>query len=88
MIDDLALLQKNRLSSVPPTTLTEQPSPSSLELNLANKVQGKLHNQIAQFAKPGDVISPPVIHNAVGLNEEDIDLLNEFFTAAPPTAAV
>ncbi|VIO95854.1 Conserved hypothetical protein, putative [Brugia malayi] len=88
MISDLALLQKNRLNSVPPTTLTEQPPPSSQELNLANKVQGKLHSQIAQYAKPGNVISPPVIHNAVGLNEEDIDLLNEFFTAAPPTTVV
>uniref|UniRef100_A0A1I8EQ81 Bromo domain-containing protein n=1 Tax=Wuchereria bancrofti TaxID=6293 RepID=A0A1I8EQ81_WUCBA len=88
MISDLALLQKNRLNSVPPTTLTEQPPPSSHELNLANKVQGKLHSQIAQYAKPGNVISPPVIHNAVGLNEEDIDLLNEFFTAAPPTTVV
>ncbi|EFO22278.1 hypothetical protein LOAG_06208 [Loa loa] len=88
MISDLALLQKNRLGSVPPTTLTEQPAPSNHELNLANKVQAKLHSQIAQYAKPGDVISPPVIHNAVGLNEEDIDLLNEFFTAAPPTTAV
>lgn len=86
MISDLALLQKNRLSSIPPTTLTEQPPPSNHELNLASKVQGKLHSQIAQYAKPGNVISPPVIHNAVGLNEEDIDLLNEFFTAAPPTS--
>lgn len=88
MISDLALLQKNRLSLVPPTTLTEQPPPGNHELNLANKVQGKLHDQIAQYAKPGNIISPPVIHNAVGLNEEDIDLLNEFFTAAPPTTAV
>ncbi|VDK75517.1 unnamed protein product [Litomosoides sigmodontis] len=86
MISDLALLQKNRLSSIPPTTLTEQPPPGNHELNLASKVQGKLHSQIAQYAKPGNVISPPVIHNAVGLNEEDIDLLNEFFTAAPPTS--
>ncbi|KAL3997419.1 hypothetical protein ACH3XW_10835 [Acanthocheilonema viteae] len=88
MISDLALLQKNRLNSVPPTTLTDQPLPGNHELNLASKVQEKLHSQIAQYAKPGNVISPPVIHNAVGLNEEDIDLLNEFFTAAPPTTAV
>ncbi|VDM95172.1 unnamed protein product [Thelazia callipaeda] len=88
MINDLALLQKNRLSSIPPTTLTEQLPPGNLELTLANKVQGKLHNQIVSYAKPGNVISPPVIHNAVGLNEEDIDLLNEFFTAAPPRTEV
>ncbi|VDK47740.1 unnamed protein product [Gongylonema pulchrum] len=88
MINDLANLQKNRLSSVPPTTLTDQPAPSNVELNLAARVQSQLQNQIAQFAKPGSVISSPVIHSAVGLNEEDIDLLNEFFTTPAPTATV
>lgn len=88
MIGDLAMLQKNRLSSAPPTTVTDQPPPGNLELNLASRVQGQLQSHIGQFAKPGSVISPPVIHNAVGLNEEDIDLLNEFFTAPAPAAAV
>ncbi|MFH4983399.1 hypothetical protein AB6A40_010108 [Gnathostoma spinigerum] len=80
MLKDLALLQKNRLSSLPPSTLSDQPPPSSLELNLAAKVQDQLQSQISHFAKPGDLISSPVIHSAVGLNEEDLDLLNEFFT--------
>lgn len=80
MISDLALLQKNRLSSVPPATLSEQPPPSQLETNLAGKIQDQLHAQLAHYAKPVDIVSPAVIHSAVGLNEEDLDLLNEFFT--------
>ncbi|VDK43661.1 unnamed protein product [Anisakis simplex] len=80
MINDLALLQKNRLSSVPPATLSDQPAPSQLETNLASKIQNQLHTQISSYAKPIDIVSPAVIHNAVGLNEEDLDLLNEFFT--------
>uniref|UniRef100_A0A0N5AP61 Bromo domain-containing protein n=1 Tax=Syphacia muris TaxID=451379 RepID=A0A0N5AP61_9BILA len=87
MINDLALLQKNRLSSVPPTTVTNQPVPSAIELNLANKLQDQLHQEIAQFAKPADIISAPAVHNAVGLNEEvDLDLFNEFFTPAATTS--
>lgn len=82
MIADLAHLQKNRLSSAPPVTLSDQPAPSHLELNLAGKLQDQLQSQILQFAKPVDLISAPVIHNAIGLNDEDIDLLNEFFTPA------
>lgn len=83
MIGDLALLQKNRLSSVPPTTVTDQPLPGNVEMNLANKLQDQLHQQITQYAKPADIVSAPAIHNAVGLSEEvDLDLFNEFFTPA------
>ena len=88
MVNDLARMQKNRLGFVPPTTLSDQPPPGSMELNLANKLQDQIRHNIVHYAKPEDVISAPVIHTAMGLSEEvDLDLFNEFFTPATTTSA-
>lgn len=80
MIQDLATLQNVRLSSQPPQTLTDTSGPTQIEVQLATKVVTELQSQISHGGvKPSDVTTDVNIHQAIGLNNDDLDILQEFF---------
>ncbi|KJH40620.1 Bromodomain protein [Dictyocaulus viviparus] len=84
---DLARIQHKRLSQPPPVTLTNVPTPSTVEIQLAGNIQRQLVSQVAAHAPPGEIVSAPAIHNAMGIQDElDMDIFGEFFVAAhaPP----
>ncbi|EPB74955.1 hypothetical protein ANCCEY_05931, partial [Ancylostoma ceylanicum] len=77
---DLARLQHKRLSQPPPVTLTQVPAPAVVETQLAGNVQQQLATQVAAHAPPGEIVSAPAIHNAIGMQDElDMDIFGEFF---------
>ncbi|KHJ80105.1 hypothetical protein OESDEN_20228 [Oesophagostomum dentatum] len=77
---DLARLQNKRLSQPPPVTLTQVPPPTVVETQLAGNVQQQLATQVAAHAPPGEIVSAPAIHNAMGMQDElDMDIFGEFF---------
>ncbi|KAK6726761.1 hypothetical protein RB195_004836 [Necator americanus] len=77
---DLARLQHKRLSQPPPITLTHVQAPPVVENQLAANVQQQLTAQIGAHAPPGEIVSVPAIHNAIGMQEElDMDIFGEFF---------
>ncbi|VDM82875.1 unnamed protein product, partial [Strongylus vulgaris] len=77
---DLARLQNKRLSQPPPVTLTQVPAPTVVETQLAGNVQQQLATQVAAHAPPGEIVSAPAIHNAIGMQDElDMDIFGEFF---------
>lgn len=77
---DLARLQHKRLSQPPPITLTNVPTPSVVETQLAGNIQRQLTTQVATHAPPGEIVSAPAIHNAIGIQDElDMDIFGEFF---------
>lgn len=79
MISDLATLQTTRLSSQPPQTLSDVQPPSQIEAQLAGKVATELQSQITHFGvKPGDLSTDSAIHQAIGIEDEDYDVLREF----------
>jgi bromodomain-containing protein 7/9 len=83
MVNDLATLQMSRLSGQVPQTITEAAHASQLETQLGAKLAQQLSSEISQGAvQPQQFTSPPVIHQAMGINEDecDYDLLKEFFT--------
>ncbi|VDO26061.1 unnamed protein product [Haemonchus placei] len=77
---DLARMQNKRLSQVPPITLTNAPPPTVIETQLAGNVQRQLATQVAAHVPPGEIVSAPAIHNAIGIQDElDMDIFGEFF---------
>ncbi|CAI4225252.1 unnamed protein product [Auanema sp. JU1783] len=81
-IMDLHRLQYDRLSKQPPTTLTKSVPPSALEMQLAGNVQQQLVSQVSNHMNPGQLVTPPTIHNALGIEQSgdvDMDLIGEFF---------
>ncbi|WKX92622.1 hypothetical protein Q1695_010559 [Nippostrongylus brasiliensis] len=77
---DLARMQHKRLSQPPPITLTNAPPPPVVETQLAGNVQRQLTTQVAAHAPPGEIVSAPAIHNAIGIQDElDMDIFGEFF---------
>ncbi|KAL6729510.1 hypothetical protein Aduo_000557 [Ancylostoma duodenale] len=77
---DLARLQHKRLSQPPPVTLTQVSAPAVVETQLAGNVQQQLATQVAAHAPPGEIVSAPAIHNAIGMQDElDMDIFGEFF---------
>ncbi|VDO24642.1 unnamed protein product [Heligmosomoides polygyrus] len=77
---DLARMQQKRLSQPPPITLTNVPPPPVVETQLAGNVQRQLANQVAAHVPPGEIVSTPAIHNAIGIQDElDMDIFGEFF---------
>jgi hypothetical protein len=79
MIQDLALLQTVRLNSQPPPTITDASGPTQIEVQLAGKVVTELQSQISQCGvKPADITTDVNLHQAIGLNNDDYDILQEF----------
>lgn len=81
MIQDLAALNYERLSSQPSLTITDTPKATQLETQLANNIVNELNNQIVKMdVRPADIVSAKAVHHSLGLNDddEDFDLLREF----------
>uniref|UniRef100_A0A0N4ZMH1 Bromo domain-containing protein n=1 Tax=Parastrongyloides trichosuri TaxID=131310 RepID=A0A0N4ZMH1_PARTI len=79
-LNDLNYLQNQRLSLKPPVTLSHGITPSQAEINLAEKVVDNLNTQINEYAKPQDLVQPQAIHNALSIDDDGMDIFNEFFT--------
>lgn len=80
MLQDLATLQTVRLSNQPPQTLSDANGPTQIEVRLAERVVTELQSQISQGGvAPADVATDGNIHQAIGLNNDDLDILSEFF---------
>ncbi|CAJ0962740.1 unnamed protein product, partial [Mesorhabditis belari] len=75
---DLTEMQRRRLSQQPPLTLTKVSGPSHVEIQLTNKVTTQLVNTIHSFAPPTELVSAPVLHNAMGIDDDD-EIMSEFF---------
>ncbi|KAK0425096.1 hypothetical protein QR680_009027 [Steinernema hermaphroditum] len=82
MLADLQYLQRQRLSQVPPQVLTEVPPPTALEVNLANRTNELLAQQIAVNTTPEDMASALSLEQSMGVGNEadDMDFLSEFLT--------
>ena len=80
MLKELKDAQYARLSTQPPTTLTDTPLRAcNREVDLAEQITGELVKQVVELgAKPADLISSGPIHHALGLNDDDYDVLREF----------
>jgi len=80
MVSDLTSLNYERLSTQPGVTLTDTPFPTSNEVGLAKKLAGGLQKGISDSKiGPGELVEPGVVHNAMGIADEDRELLGEFF---------
>uniref|UniRef100_A0A915E2U5 Bromo domain-containing protein n=1 Tax=Ditylenchus dipsaci TaxID=166011 RepID=A0A915E2U5_9BILA len=79
MVTDLAGLNYNRLSNQPAVTLTDAAALSSVEVQLADNVLDEFGKEINGLnVKPADLVSSKVIHESLGLNDDDYDVLREF----------
>lgn len=77
-IKDLAHLQETRLCQPPPQMLMSAPEPGPIEQKLAENVQQQLAHQMVAHTIPEVFVNDAVIHNAIGVNDDD-DLFSEFF---------
>ncbi|CAI5437863.1 unnamed protein product [Caenorhabditis angaria] len=77
-IQDLAHLQQNRLQQQPPPSLIHVQEAGSVEQKLAENVQQQLVQQVSTLTQPSDLVSAPVLHDAMGMEFDD-DLMSEFF---------
>lgn len=80
MIQDLAYLQNQRLTRTI-TNLADVPQISDAELELSSRLATNFQQQIIQFnVAPNEIgVTPHIIHNAIGVNDEDdYDILREF----------
>ncbi|KAL3072478.1 hypothetical protein niasHS_017452 [Heterodera schachtii] len=79
MIEDLASLQHNRLSKPIQPTLSEAIKPDESEIQLAEEIVQGLGRHVVQLgAKPVDLIQSPLLHQALGLDVDDYNVLSEF----------
>uniref|UniRef100_A0AC35F772 Bromo domain-containing protein n=1 Tax=Panagrolaimus sp. PS1159 TaxID=55785 RepID=A0AC35F772_9BILA len=80
MIQDLTYLQNQRLTRTI-TNLADVPQISDAELELSSRLATNFQQQIIQFnVAPNEIgVTPHIIHNAIGVNDEDdYDILREF----------
>ncbi|KAI3415836.1 hypothetical protein GPALN_005408 [Globodera pallida] len=79
MIEELASMQHHRLSKAAPQTLSETTEPDESEVQLAEEIVQELGQHVVHLgAKPGDLVRPPMLHQALGLDADDYDVLSEF----------
>uniref|UniRef100_A0A914HCU6 Bromo domain-containing protein n=1 Tax=Globodera rostochiensis TaxID=31243 RepID=A0A914HCU6_GLORO len=79
MIEELASMQHHRLSKTAPQTLSETTEPDENEVQLAEEIVQELGQHVVHLgAKPGDLVRPPLLHQALGLDADDYDVLSEF----------
>jgi hypothetical protein len=72
-------MQNERLSRPPPTTLTNSLQPNGEEISLANEIAQELSTNIVELgAQPKDVVSSETVHQALGLDADDFEILSEF----------
>ncbi|CAK5018330.1 unnamed protein product [Meloidogyne enterolobii] len=79
MLQQLAAVQNKRLSQPPPTAISYALVPDQEETHLANSIAQDLTKQILESnVRPGDIVSPKMVHQALGLDADDFDVISEF----------
>ncbi|CAK5035835.1 unnamed protein product [Meloidogyne enterolobii] len=79
MLQQLAAVQNKRLSQPPPTAISYALVPDQEETHLATSIAQDLTKQILESnVRPGDIVSPKMVHQALGLDADDFDVISEF----------
>ncbi|GMT28688.1 hypothetical protein PFISCL1PPCAC_19985 [Pristionchus fissidentatus] len=74
---DLASVQRERLSAVPPVSLSRVPAPAKREMELARDTSTQLIEHM-RMVEPGDMMSAATGHESMAM-DLDMDILSEFF---------
>lgn len=79
LLEELASAQYKRLSRPPPITLSHVQSVDPEETQLGQQIAHQLGQQVRELeARPRDVVSSQAVHQALGLDADDFEVLSEF----------
>ncbi|KAL7075218.1 hypothetical protein ACQ4LE_005631 [Meloidogyne hapla] len=79
MLQQLAAVQNKRLSQPPPTAISHALVPDQEETHLAQNIAQEIGKQIREAdVRPSDIVSPKMVHQALGLDADDFDVISEF----------
>lgn len=75
----MAKIQDKRLSRPPPPTLSHTVPPDMHETQLAAEIVQDLGSQVLEMdVRPRDIVSTRAVHQALGLDAADLEILSEF----------